>query len=249
MGIYTITLEKFHIDTTRSRNDDTDTVTFGLKAGRRSYPTQSHFAGDVDDGDHGVNLTFTPVVAADVATPIVFSYTIYNGDAGKLERGLAAANELLTEKAKEHIEQAVSPGEKEISYPDGGGMNLDGRAIEWNDGSWLRLIPIAKLGSFLFPDCDGFVTMGSIGKTKAAWDKAIDTAGGTTYRQTIRYPGDDSPAGCGSNSDYTVTWSITRHRAADRSLRRFLRDHNLTLTPGLRSLTPGERVGVRQLMT
>ena len=45
MSLYTVTLEQFHIDTTRSRDDDTDTVGFGLKVGKRSFPVQSDFSG------------------------------------------------------------------------------------------------------------------------------------------------------------------------------------------------------------
>ncbi|MGW4848512.1 hypothetical protein [Nocardia brasiliensis] len=61
-------------------------------------------------------------------------------------------------------------------------------------------------------------------------------------------PGYDSRAGCGSNSEYTVTWSVTRSRANGPSLRNFLRGNNLTLAPGLRSLAPREPLFLRHLM-
>lgn len=247
MGIYTFTLEKFHIDNTRSRDDDTDTVQFGARAGKRSFGTRSHYAGDVDNGDHGVGLTIGPVVLADAATPAVIAYTIFNGDTGKLGEGLGAVTERVAGRAMDGMlsaaQHSVDPT-AEISIPSVGPEG----GPEFSDSTWINLLQFLTIANFLFPDCDGFVVAGGVGKNKVGWDRAIDASGGTTYRQTIRYPGDDSPAGCGSNSDYTVTWAVTRRRASGPSLRTFLREQGLTLAPGLRSLAPGDRISVRQLM-
>ncbi|KAA8888790.1 hypothetical protein F3087_07175 [Nocardia colli] len=246
MGVYRCTLEQFHIDNTRSRHEDTDTVQFGLRAGDRSFGSRSFDAGDVNNGDHGVGLTFTTVIA-DPATPVAFSYQIYNGELDELPKDLAATNDQSITAAIDAMRRSAAEPDGAVEYPAGSG--LDGSGIGFLDFSWLNVIKdIYRLGQFLFPNCDGFVAAGTVGKNKTAWDRAIDVAGGTTYRQTIRYPGYDSRAGCGSNSDYTVTWSITRSRANGPSLRNFLRENNLTLAPGLRSLTPGEPLTLRHLM-
>jgi hypothetical protein len=113
------------------------------------------------------------------------------------------------------------------------------------------VLQLAAIGSFLFPDCDGMVAADAIARSKEQLDTAIDAAGGATYRQSRRYPGSDSPAGCGSNSDYTVTWSVTRDREGGPpySLRAFLHRNHLVPAPGLRSLFPGQSLTVRSLIT
>lgn len=64
---------------------------------------------------------------------------------------------------------------------------------------------LGKLGiKFLFPNCDGWVAGDHItltGKTLATW--------GASHKETRNYPGIDSPRGCGSNSHYKVTWSVS----------------------------------------
>ena len=60
------------------------------------------------------------------------------------------------------------------------------------------------LGS-IFANCDGWVAGDHViltGKTLAEY--------GASHRETRNYPGHDSPTGCGSNSHYKVTWSITK---------------------------------------
>ncbi|GAA5086070.1 hypothetical protein [Nocardia iowensis] len=251
MGIYTFTLEQFHIDNTRSRDDDTDTVQFGLAAGKRSFGSQSHHAGDVDNGDHHVGLTFSSVVLADAATPAIISYQIYNGDTGSIEGGLAAISDRLSEKVLDFFIEAAQPGHEvvEVNYLGVGQTTPENfNSADFTDASWLDFARLIRIATFLFPNCDGFVAVGTVGMNKLGWDRAIDNAGGTTFRKTIRYPGSDSNPGCGSNSDYTVTWSVTRKRANGPSLRNFLREHGLTPSPGLRSLAYGNPVSIRQLM-
>jgi hypothetical protein len=43
--------------------------------------------------------------------------------------------------------------------------------------AWIQFLEFVALGSFLFPDCDGFVLVGTIGKQKSEWDRLIDSAG------------------------------------------------------------------------
>ncbi|WP_194833312.1 hypothetical protein [Nocardia sp. XZ_19_369] len=251
MGIYTFTLEQFHIDNTRSRHEDTNTVQFRLAVGNRSLGSHSFSAGDVNNGDHVVGLRFDRVVLAGSATPAVISYVIFNGDTGDIRGGMDGLSGQVADRAMDSLRQQVrQPGVHadvpELDYTAEGNASIaDGD--NWA-GFVMRRIGLS-LHDFVFPNCDGFVVIGSVAKDKFAWDRAVDAAGGTTCRVTIRYPGYDSPHGCGSNSDYTVTWSVTRRRANGPSLRAFFREHGLAPAPGLRSLTPGEPMSVRQLMT
>ena len=90
MNLYIFKLEQFHIDNTRSRHQDTDTVAFALQVGSHLFSAQTFFAGDVNNGDHAVNLVFASVLINDDNSPAVFTYEIYNGDASKLPASLAA---------------------------------------------------------------------------------------------------------------------------------------------------------------
>jgi hypothetical protein len=56
MNIYIFSLEKVHIDNTRSRHDDTDKAVFGLGIGKQSFQVKSLSMGDVNNGDHNVWL-------------------------------------------------------------------------------------------------------------------------------------------------------------------------------------------------
>jgi hypothetical protein len=249
MRFYTFKLESFQISNTRSRHDDTDTVTFGLQVGTREFPVQSFFAGNLNNGSYQVNLEFGPVLITGDAIAATFTYEIYNGGAGSLPTSLVAYNQAIMKKVVPLIEQTVglvSPAGEPLGFPNwsSGEAGADvpmldednpfGDTSDWS-GLLYQLI-VADIGGFLFPDCDGFVAADGIGQSKAQWDAAIDSAGGAVFRQTMNYAGTDSPAGCGSNSEYSVTWSVTRDTVIG-SMRHFMSDHGLVPDPGLRSLT------------
>jgi hypothetical protein len=242
VNIYSFKLEMFHIDNTRSRHEDTDTVDFGLQIGTQQLPVQSFFAGDVNNGDHGVNLVFGSVLATDADTPVAISYEIYNGDASKLAIGLdSLAKKILTQVIDQTVKTSgvsdngfpnLSSGEAGADIPQKENPFLD--TSSWSTVFFESIF--VGVGGFFFPDCDGFVAADGIGGRKRVWDKLIDASGGATLRTSMHYPGSDSPSGCGSNSDYSVTWSVTRERVTG-SMRQFLKAHGLTLHPGLRSLS------------
>jgi len=242
VNFYTFKLESFQINNTRSRHDDTDTVTFGLEVGTAQFPVQSFFAGDLNNGNYPVNLKFGSVLITDGTSVAVFTYEIYNGDASQLSTSLVALNQSLLNQVvalvlKNTDETGLpnfSSGEAGADVPSvGPGSNPFGDSSDWS-GLFFEAIG-ADIAGFLFPDCDGFVAADGIGMTKTQWDKEINSAGAVMFRKTMHYPGSDSPAGCGSNSDYTVTWSVGRETVKG-SMRRFLQNHGLRLQPGLRSL-------------
>jgi hypothetical protein len=185
---------------------------------------------------------FGSVLVNDGDRPAVFSYEIYNGDTSKLPSALAAmAKTLLAQMVELTLKTTgadtgvanFSSGEAGADVPSEGPDKF-ADSSNWS-GLFLEAI-VVDIGSFLFPDCDGFVAADAIGRTKSQWDMLIDSAGGAMFRKTLHYPGTDSPGGCGSNSDYTVTWSVTREKVTG-SMRQFLKAHGLTLQPGVRSLS------------
>jgi hypothetical protein len=239
MALYTFTLQKYTIYNTRSRHQDTDQGVVGLAIGTEQFPAQTFSSGDVNNGDHSVNLSFGPIpIGSNV--PMVITYQIYNGDTSKLSISLPDLNRDLGQKAVEYMMPRIEQGDLSdfTDFPSNG--EAPDRADDpFIDSSWIQVLEFIDIGSLIFPDCDGYTVIGTVGKATSGWDTLIDKTGGVTFAQTIRYPGSDSPQGCGSNSDYSVTYSVTRKSVTGpgpHSLKRFLSDNRLTLSPGLRSL-------------
>ena len=181
---YVISLDTFHIDNTRAWHEDTDHVAFALKIGNQMLgePLIRHM-GDVNNGDHGVGLHFGPLHIDDPALPIVFNYQILNSG----------------NQNTETIKKALTDGANALA----GSSTIS--------GNWWALAAIAVgkwLINIIFADCDGPVAVDQIAVTGA--DLVNWTTGTGMYRETRVYPGTDSNVGCGSNSRYTVTWSVIR---------------------------------------
>jgi hypothetical protein len=253
MAFYTFTVEGYHIDKTRSLIQDTDEVGGSLQVGSDKLPAQSRSNGSVGAGDWPIGFVFGPILASHPNTRVVLSYLIYNGDASKLPKSLADYSADLVGKAMESLIKGKSPEQADSSdyFDFPGDPNRDNP--NFDDSSWLETLEFVALAGFLFPDCDGFVAAETIGTIKTSWDALIDQAGGVTLHQSARYPGSNSPTGCGGNSDYTVRWSVSRERVSGpgpHSLRQFLSLHQLSAKNGLRRLIPGEpAISVRGLMS
>jgi len=75
---------------------------------------------------------------------------------------------------------------------------------------WAGLISLGILAvvegiDLIWTDCDGWVVNGTMMFGRADLDQMASQA---TWSWTAPYPGSDSPVGCGSNSDYSVTYQI-----------------------------------------
>ena len=213
-------------------------------------PPQSKPCGDVNNGDHPVGLASGPLFVAKDTGMALLSYVIYNGTPASAGIDLAhVVQETLDEYTKQILEGGPS-SDPSAEIPDDPALPDN---ATFTDTGWLNVLELAAIGSLISPDCDGVVAADVIGRTKSQLDSAIDAAGGTKYVQSRRYPGTDSPAGCGSNSDYTVTWSVTRQRESGSgpfSVRAFLSQHQLTPSRGVRSFgRPGQSLSIRDLVT
>jgi hypothetical protein len=240
VALYTFRLDSFRIDHKRTNHPwgggtDTDYVAIGLKVGDRTFPTQTKAMGDLDTGNYNVGLAFENVLVADPATSVIFNYQIVNnGHASQtdLDKALTSGAAWLASQGATALGNALTPGAGSIW-----GMAASA-AVQW-------------LGGIVFADCDGPVAIDQIAVRADAVDQA--TSSGGTYSDTRSYPGTESPPGCGSNSQYSVTWSVTHERITGPgpySLRQFLQDHQVTLNPGIRSLEPtNASFSLRQLMS
>jgi hypothetical protein len=245
MALYSFTLEKLGVDTTRALGDDSDTVIFALQVGPSPSASGSASTGDVDGGDVGINLSFRPQFLA-TGDNAVMTYFVYNGNASRLSVGL---DQLSKNVIDEYVKQGLEGGpsrDPKAEIPDDPGLPNN---ATYDDTSWVNVLEFAALGNaisdFFFPDCDGMVAADAIARSKIELDAAIDAADGTTFRQTRHYPGSDSPLLCGAKSSYSVTWSVSRVREAGpgpHRLRPFLSAHGIRLQPGARSL---RRAGLR----
>jgi hypothetical protein len=242
VNFYTIRIESFHIDNTRSRHNDTDTVLLALQVGATQFTPRSKSVGDVNNGDHAVSLGFSCAMLSDPDRVLGFSFSIYNGDIASLSDML---NHALTSLLTQGVHLTM-PGPKITavnlsSSVAGVGVTANSVGITSllaNTSAWYAAAAKAAAEAainFVFPNCDGYVAADAVALTNQQWDSTIDSAGNDVYRITVPYAGSDSPGGCGGNSKYTVTWSITRERVRG-SMRTFLRLRNRHLKPGLRSL-------------
>jgi hypothetical protein len=76
------------------------------------------------------------------------------------------------------------------------------------------MVAIDAVLALIFADCDGTVAADSLTVARSALDATIP-AGGRLQTHTKHYPGTDSAAGCGANSDYYVTETIIRTNVGD----------------------------------
>jgi hypothetical protein len=202
---YTFAMDSFQITNTRSLHEDTDYVSISLAVGSAAPVTKVKAMGNLNNGTFKPGLTFDNIVVGPT-TPIVFNYAIVNNGHSsgvKVEQALQQTGTQLAQKAAEAASKAIGT---EIGSVLGASIGtaavpIVGTALGALAG-WL----VGEVGTILFANCDGPVAAGVHVFTGA--ELASMTTGGKTVTQTDHNPGTDSPHGCGSNSNYYVTWSI-----------------------------------------
>jgi hypothetical protein len=189
-AVFTFTLNSFRITNTRSPHEDTDFVSISVVVGSNApihLPAKS--MGNLNNGSYPVNLTIPNVVVAP-GQKVAFSYSIVNTGyaADSTEADLVKATDAAATAAASAAGGAVSAGA--------------GTAVGTAAGGWLG----PKIAGVIFADCDGPVAAGDHTWTGAALAAA---ALGKTVATEDNNPGTNSPDGCGSNSQYYVTWSVS----------------------------------------
>jgi hypothetical protein len=189
---YTFTLNSFQITDTRALHNDTDLVSISVAVGGKppiTLPVKS--MGDVNNGGHQVNLSI-PNVVVNPGELVDFSYSIVNSGHDQ-----DAVSKAIQQALGQAAGQGVTAGCGEV-----GGDPKTCAAIGPKAGSWLV--------DQVFPDCDGPVAAADH-KYNSAWLTA--KVGGGTFSATDENKGTNSPVGCGRNSRYLVTWSVSSSNA------------------------------------
>jgi hypothetical protein len=194
--VYKFTLNSFRITDTRSLHNDTDFVSIAVAVGSNppvTLPTVS--MGDLNNGTYQVNASI-PNIAVAPGDKVAFTYAIVNTgyDKNTVEQDLSKAVACAANNA------AGKAGGAAGDYIGIG--DTAGTAIGTAAGGWL----IGKLDAIIFANCDGTVAAGDHAFTGAQLNQLV---GAKTVSTEDNNPGTDSPTGCGRNSHYYVTWSVT----------------------------------------
>lgn len=193
----TFRLDSFSISNTRSRHTDTDFVSVSLRVGANDFGTLTKSMGDLNNGTYQVGLEFPNVAidGTDAETRILFIYQIVNAgnDPGGVDQRL--------ESTADVIAGAIAGGSIALAGPTGGVASVPGLAAAG------VIEALSSFYSWLTVDCDGPVAVDAASVAEADLFALLSQG---PLSKTINYPGTDSPAGCGSNSQYSVTWSVTR---------------------------------------
>jgi hypothetical protein len=211
-GVYYLHLDSFSVVNPRSQVNDSDYLAFVAKVQNVSGGPHNNAdwgPQNLGKGDNvATGLVLGPyTMPPDSADQLGFSYVIVNngGEISK-EAMYTRLGEVGLSLAGEAIGTLAGPGGsttgREIGSALGATLNDLARRF-LNDLTGI----LAPITAFAFADCDGLVAQDEIAYTGAGL--AIATATGPDSK-TITYPGSDSPAGCGSNSIYSVTWSVSR---------------------------------------
>src|SRR5690349_5190568 len=199
-------LDNFRITETRSLHNDTDYVSVSIKVGAKAPISSTRAMGDVNNGTHQVGLSVSADIPAD-NTPVVFSYVVINNghsNHATLEKDTEAA---LTALGNAGVKAASTAAGAAIGAALGASLGtaavpLVGTALRALSG-WL----VGEIGSILFANCDGVVAAGVRIYTGA--QLLQQTTGGRKLTETVQHHGTDSPTGCGSNSVYFTTDTIS----------------------------------------
>ena len=179
---FLVRLDSITADDTRSPRTDTVYVGVSGRVGTGGQPlTATRFLGDL--GPHtsrGIGITVGPF---DVSgnQMLSFSYLVEN-------KGGGGVSQTLIDMGKGASALIFSPGVA-------GGVLAGERIIK------------SYAGGLLPGGCNGIVASDEIVFSKAQLQQM--TASGP-HTETRNYPGTDSPIGCGSNSNYHVTWTVMR---------------------------------------
>jgi hypothetical protein len=220
---YTFSVDRVNIRDTRALHEDTDHATATLGVGRWPVQQATYNLGDVNSGSYGLfNLRFDHVVV-ELCEPVAFRYSIVNSgnqDIAKAVAGIMVkiGDDLVTDFIKSKVDPpstvtallapSISDGLTADVLTDVGG-GIFGGIIGGAVGETLT-VAVQQLLGVVFANCDGVVASNLIPYQKGRdLQAAIQSAPHHAIVADTPFAGSESPVGCGANSYYTVSWSIS----------------------------------------
>jgi hypothetical protein len=194
-AVYYFELNSFSVSNTRARHLDTDyAVITAEQEPSTTILDASWGPQDVNNGDYNL----PPLVAGpfyslpDANNELVANYSIVNS-------GHSSRDDIINAMIQAGIAGAgaaigtVGSGSAQANNSFGGaaGGNI-----------------LGSLLNMFFANCDGVVVNDQIGPFTGGTLAAMTAAG--PHSESKFYSGTDSPAGCGSNSQYWATWTLRR---------------------------------------
>jgi hypothetical protein len=180
---YNFVLDSLKITNTRAVHEDTDYANWGVAVNDVMVPGSplTKSLGNLNNGVHPINLAIGPIsVPNDPNTPVTITLQVVNS-------GHTDHSEIVN------------------TLSAGAGV-LIGKAI--NEGAGAATGAALKyLGGILTADCDGPV---AVDKIITNGQELAGISVNQPYTLTTYYPGTDSATGCGSNSQYFVTWHVEK---------------------------------------
>lgn len=201
---YTFKLVSMQVINTRSAHLDTDHASLTVAVGSNGAPTTVvKDLGDMNNGTYPIGLSIGPIHINDPNIGVAMNYLILNSG----HQSHDEINKILTGTG----DSLAAAGAKAATSAVGTAIGLEvGSNLLPVIGSALGLLAgwlVDQLTGLLTANCDGPVASEqAVFKGLQLWNY---TARGP-YTHTTYHPGIDSNHGCGSNSIYTATWSISR---------------------------------------
>jgi hypothetical protein len=214
---YRFSIDLIRVLTARSANSDTDTGQCSLVVGNwptaippKNWPFLQKTQSQGDLGGTAVKegqtnqMNFGPVTV-ELCEASIFNYTFVNS---------AADPGLISDTLIKQGTQLADSGVQTVVKDIGAGLGLTvvdvaGVAAPLL-GSLLGILSawlVGELNSIIHARCDGTVAAEQV--VTMGKDLQAKTIQGHPFTMTTIHEGTDSPAGCGANSEYQVTWSIT----------------------------------------
>ena len=197
---FNFTLISMKITNTRSRHEDTDFVSFTMQQTSNNKAVTANKTlhksmGDLNNGTFSINLTFQAVHVQD-GDHIAVNYLVVNSGHQKADEVYATLSKAGSNMATAGLAAAGAAIGTAIPIP---GLGTALGAL----GGFL----VGQITAIINANCDGPVAAeNNVFKLSDLLER---TAHGKFTHET-KHPGTDSASGCGSNSEYYVTWSIER---------------------------------------
>lgn len=208
---YLFSADRVQVVESRSTDEDTDAAVASIGAGNWPIQTATQYIGDIGgfatpQGQQLDSLSFAPVTV-ELCEASVFTYLIVNAghvDAKAVDDALVKAAGSITADSVTSVSKAIGAGVGAIIAIEFIGTTIIAPVVGSLLGSLIDYL-LGKLGQVVFVDCDGVVAAELV----ALSGRDLYLAARDEPTVTTTHPGTHSPTGCGPDSIYEVTRTIS----------------------------------------